>query len=279
MVRRRVGWRAIAMAAAVAGGVGGVTLIILRLQLGHWLQTGYSLTESFYPWAKMAWSLPKPNEYRWGIPVAAGSYCWCPCSPAVGLAGLAGLKGRARRLAFVFFLSAVPLVLLCTLNEFGRGFDFGYGPRYEFPLLVPMAVGSGVVLADLWTRARAGSGASAISLAGPVVIAFAAIVVGVVRVAPSVYPYTYQEVHGHNRLREAIEAADLHNAIVFGGQGLNTTDVLDLTENLPIDLYPDQDVLIAIDRGEEETRCVQQKYRGRAFYRAIPTEPVRIVRY
>ena len=66
---------------------------------------------------------------------------------------------------------------------------------------------------------------------------------------------------------------------MFGGVGLNTTDPLDLTENLPLDLYPNQDVLIAIDRGPEETRCAQEKYRGRKFYRAVATDPVRIVRY
>lgn len=281
LIRRRIGWRAIAAAAAAAALLGGLTLVILRLQLGRWFQTGYSLAETFYPWAKVAWSLPKPNEYKWGFPLAAGSYCWWPCSPAVGLAGLAALKGRARRLAFVFFLSAVSLVLLCTLTEFGRGFDLGYGPRYELPLLVPMAVGTGVVLADLWTRARAHAvGTSALALGGPAALALAAVVVGVVRIAPYLYPFTYADVRTHNRLKDAIDAStDLHNAVVFGGVGLNTTDPLDLTENLPLDLYPNQDVLIAIDRGPEETRCVQEKYRGRKFYRAIPSEPVRIVRY
>jgi hypothetical protein len=281
LVRRRIGGHALAVAVAVGGFVSGATLVILRMQLGRWFQTGYALTETFYPWAKVAWSLPNANEYKWGIPLAAGSYCWWPCSPAVGFAGLAALKGRARRLAFVFFLGAIPLILLCTLNEFGRGYDFGYGPRYELPLLVPMAVGTGVILADLWTRARSSvAGASALSLGGPAAIALAAVVVGVVRIAPYLYPYAYADLHSHNRLKEAIEdSTDLHNAIVFGGVGLNTTDPLDLTENLPLDLYANQDVLVAIDRGPDETRCVQEKYRGRKFYRAIPTDPVRIVRY
>ncbi len=280
LVRRRVRWRVVASAASAAAFVGAMTLIILRLQLGVWFKTGYSLTEVFYPWAKIAWSLPKANEYKWGIPLATGSYCWWPCSPAVGLAGIAALRGRARRLGFVFFFGAVPLVTLCTLNEFGRGYDFGYGPRYELPLVVPMAVGTAVVLADLWIRARTRTaGASALALAGPAAIALAAVVVGVLRVAQYVYPFTYAEVHGHNRLRDAIDAASPHNAIVLGGQGLNATDPMDLTENMPLDLYPDQDVLIAIDRGPDETRCVQEKYRGRTLYRAIPTEPVRIVRY
>ena len=140
--------------------------------------------------------------------------------------------------------------------------------------------GQGFILADLWTRARtATAGVSAIAAAGPATIAMAAVVVGVVRIAPYLYPFTYADVHTHNRLHEAIDAASLHNAIVLGGLGLNTTDPLDLTENLPLDLYPNQDVLIAIDRGADETRCVLEKYRGRTFYRAIPSDPVRIVRY
>ncbi len=119
----------------------------------------------------------------------------------------------------------------------------------------------------------------ALSAGGPVAIAMAAAVLGVVRIAPLVYPYNYADVHNHNRLHEAIDTRSLHNAVVFGGGGLNTTDPMDLTENLPLDLYPDQDVLIVIDRDPDETRCVQNKYRSRTMYRAIPGDPVRIVRY
>ena len=54
---------------------------------------------------------------------------------------------------------------------------------------------------------------------------------------------------------------------------------MDLTENLPLDLYPNQDAIIAIDRGPEETRCLHEKFRDRVFYRTIPGDPVRLVRY
>jgi hypothetical protein len=291
LVRRRVGMQALGMTAAVGGVIGALTLIILRLQLGKWFTTGYSLTEVFYPWAKVAWSLPKPNEYRWGLPIATGSYCWWPSSPAVGLAGLAMLRGRARRLSFVFFCGTILLLTFYTLLEFGRGFDFGYGPRYVLPLVVPMAVGTGVVLAKLWTRATAATTAratnparvlpadgNALAAAGPAVLALAAVALGVVRIAPMVYPFTYADVHGHNRLNEAIALAQPHNAVVFGSFGFNSTDPMDLTENLPLDLYPRQDVIIALDRGPDDARCVERLYRGRTFYTAIPSEPVRIVR-
>ncbi len=279
LVRRRVAYAAFGVAAAVAAVIGALTLVILRMQLGAWFRTGYSLTETFYPWAKVAWSLPKPNEYRWGIPLATGSYCWWPSSPAVGLAGLALLRGRARRLSFVFFCGTLLLLVFYSLLEFGRGFDLGYGPRYELPTIVPMAVGTGVVLAMLWTKARVrAAGGNALSVGGPAALALAAVVLGIVRIAPLVYPYTYADVHGHNRLRDAIDVASLHNAVVFAGPGLNTTDPMDLTENLPLDLYPQQDVIIAIDRGPDEDRCVEHLYRGRTFYRAVPTDPVRLVR-
>jgi hypothetical protein len=86
-------------------------------------------------------------------------------------------------------------------------------------------------------------------------------------------------VHGHNRLHDAIDLMSPHNAVVIGGSGLNSTDPMDLTENLPLDLYPTQDVIIAIDRGPEQTQCVQNYFRGRTFYRALPGDPVRLVRY
>ncbi len=280
VVRRRIGWQGLAAAAAVAVVIGGVTLVVLRLQVGQWFQMGYSLAETIYPWNKATWSVPKANEYRTALPIGTGSYCWWPCSPAVGLAGIAALRGRARRLGFIFFFSVIPVLVFYWLLELGRGYDFGYGPRYQLVAVVPMAVGTGAVLSDLWTRARARVSAdSAFALGGPAALALAAVVLGVVRIAPLVYPYTYADVHDHNRLHVAIDDADLHDAIVFGGIGFNKTDPMDLTENLPLDLYPDQDVLIAIDRDPEEVRCVRERYRRRTFYRAIPSEPVRIVRY
>ena len=281
-VRRRVSWQAIAGAVVAVAVIGCVSLVILRLQVGRWFQTGYAVGDTIYPWNETKWSLPKPNEYRTAFPLGTGSYCWWPCSPAVGLAGIAALRGRARRLGLIFFFSTVPLLAMYLYCESGRDFDFGYGPRYRIPAVVPMAVGTGVVFAWLWTRARArapAAHASALALGGPVAVAMAAAMIGVVRIAALVYPYNYADVREHNRLHDAIDKSSLHDAIVFGEPGLNRTDPMDLTENLPMDLYPDQDVLIAIDRGPDELKCVREKYKGRALYRALPGDPVRIVRY
>ncbi len=280
VVRRRIGWHAVAAATVTFAVIAGISLVILRLQVGRWFQTAYALGDTIYPWNVNKWSVPKPNEYRSALPIGTGSYCWWPCSPAVGLLGLAALRGRARRLGFIFFFSVLSLLGFYWYCETGREFDFGYGPRYQMACVVPMAVGTGAVFAYLWTRGRARvAGASAFALGGPAAVALAAALIGVVRIAPLVYPYNYADVRDHNRLHDALDKASLHNAVVFGLGGLNSTDPLDLTENMPLELYPDQDVLIALERDPEQVKCVREKYRGRAFYRALPGDPVRIVRY
>jgi hypothetical protein len=278
LARRRLDWRVVGAAAATFAAIAGLTLVILRLQLGRWFATGYSLNEIFYPWNVPKWSVPRPSEYRWGVPLATGAYFWWPCSPAVALAGLAALFGDARRLASMFLLSALPVFALYSMSELGRGFDFGYGPRYSLVHLVPMGVGTGVVLARLWDMGRSPSiGRAAVLAGGPAAVALAAAALGVIRIAPLVYVPTYADVHEHNRMHDAIDRAALDDAVVFGGQGLNNTDPMDLTENLPLELYDHQSVLIAIDRGPEAVRCVRERYGSRSFYRALPGDPARIV--
>lgn len=278
VARRRIGWIAAAVAVAAFAAVSGVTLIVLRLQLQRWFATGYSIAPTIYEWVNLGWSLPKANEYKWGIPLVAGAYCWWPCSPAVGLAGVASLRGRAQRMAFVFFVSYVALLVIYTLAEFGRNSDFGYGPRFQLPCVVPMSVGTGVVLARLWTAARQPStAATALRAGGPAAVAILAVFLGVVRIAPLVYPYTLEDVLAHSRVKEAIERAGPHNAVVFAGAGTNNTSPLDLTENYPLDLYPNQGVLIANETAPSAVECVRANYKGRSLYRAEPGVPVRIV--
>ena len=279
LVRRRLGWRALVGCAVAFGVIGGLTLVVLRLQLGEWFKTAYSLSPIIYPWNKIGWSLPKANEYKWGLPLATGSYCWWPCSLPVGLAGLAALRGRSQRMGFVLLAGFVPFVIFYTLLESGRGYDLGYGPRYCMPWVVPMAVGTGVMLGRLWSAARERrADLDPLHAGGAVAVALVAVILGVVRIAPLVYPFTYVDVVlVHNRLHEAVARLGPHNAVVFGGKGLNNTDPMDLTENLPLELYPNQDVLFAIDRGPDAVRCVREEYPGRSFYRALPTNPVQLV--
>ena len=280
VVRRRIGWRAIVASGFGFAALGGLTLVILRLQIGKWFATGYSLTNVFYPWATFQLSLPRANEYKWGIPLVTGAYCWLPCSPAVGLAGIALLRGRAQRMGFIFFFAYIPFFALYLLLSLGRGFDLGYGPRYTLPSVVPMAVGTGVVLAVLYTAARARwPGVPALRNGGPAAVALIALAVGIVRIAPLIYPPTYADVQSHNRLREALAPMHLQNAVVLAGEGMTNTDPMDLPENLPLDLYRDQSVLIAVDRGPEVQRCVRELYPTRSFFRTVPGYPVRILPY
>lgn len=279
VVRRRVAWRTLAAGALAFGIIALGSLVVLRLQLGKWFTTGYSLNATFYPWNTIeSWSIPKANEYKWGIPLATGAYSWFPCSPAVGVAGLAALRGRTRRVSFIFFLSVATLLASYTLLEAGRGFQRGYGPRYTLPLVVPMAVGTGLVLAQLWAWAATKTAErTALAAGGPAAIALTAIVLGVVRIGALVYPYAYADGQSHNRLHEAIKSAHLHDAIVFAGTGFNDTDPMDLPENLPLEFYPNQDVLIAIDRGADTIQCVREHHPTRKLYRAVLGAPIRIV--
>jgi hypothetical protein len=83
------------------------------------------------------------------------------------------------------------------------------------------------------------------------------------------------DVERHNWLRPALDEAHLHHAVVFATT-VAASHALDLCENLPLDLYPDQDVLLAIDRGDESLRCVHDAYPDRALYRGSVGPPVRI---
>jgi hypothetical protein len=274
----RVGWRAIAGASVAFGVVGGVTLVILRLQLGKWFTTGYSLTAVTYPWAVFGWSVPRADEFKWGIPIAAGAYCWWPCSPAVGLVGVAATCRRERRMGFIFFVSCLALMVAYTLTEFGRKLDSGYGPRYVLPCIVPMAVGTGVVLARLWCDALRRARWTNWRHSAPAFVTFAAVLVGVLRIAPMVYPYVSADVSRYNWLRVAIGRRDLHDAVVFGGKG-DVTDPLDLPENMPLDLYPAPDVLLAVDHGPEALQCVRDAYPDRSLYRAVFGRPAQMFPY
>ena len=95
----------------------------------------------------MKYSKPQLNEWRYGLPLATGSYCWWPASMPLGLAGLAHMRGRARALAFAMIVSCVPYIVYDEYLDLGqRGIDWGYGTRYLMVLMVPMMLGA----AALW---------------------------------------------------------------------------------------------------------------------------------
>jgi hypothetical protein len=279
LLRRRIGWRAFVATAASFALVAGLTLVILRLQLGVWFKTGYSLAEGIWgKWATASFSMPKPNEWKYGAPIGYGSYLWWPSAPAIGAAGLIlALRGRGRGSALVLGCGALVLTALCVAIEFGRGTSPGYGPRYALPLVVPMAVGGGVLLAPLFARARRAVRDRAFTAAGPATLAVVAMVTGALRIAPLVYPAAHGEVSSHSAALRAIEREHVHHAVVTVTWGDLSFDPLDLTQNLP--LVPDPDVVILIQRKNGEDQCGREVYKDRYFYRAVGLDDAKLVPY
>jgi hypothetical protein len=274
-----VHWDAVTGATLSFIVLAGLVLVILRLQLGKWFTTGYSLTAEFHGWNKMEFSFPRPHEFKWPFPLATGSYCWWPCAPPIGMAGMAMLlRGRGKRLAFMLSFGLIGLMGFYTMLGWGRGVDFGYGPRYQMPFIVPMAVGGAVALAPLVTAALSvGADRSAFALGGPAALALAAAIGGVIYIAPLVYPFNYQDVHLRNVVFKAIRNEGIHNAVVIVSKGSTISDQLDLTQNLPLDLYPDQDVLVISDRAPEVHQCVRELYPTRKFYRTAGRPEITLI--
>jgi hypothetical protein len=75
-------------------------------------------------------------------------------------------------------------------------------------------------------------------------------------------------------MSDALARNPIHHAIVLGAKGVSNSNRLDLTENLPLDLYPDQDVLIAKEPAPVE--CIREHFPERTLYRATPGHPVSI---
>lgn len=280
LVRGRVAPKTLVAIALPFVLLSALTLVILRLQLGKWFTTGYSLATMIHPWAKYELVTPKPNEWRWGFPLATGSYGWFPCTLAVGLAGLASLGKRGRALNTTFFCSLAPVIGFYAFINLGRGYDWGYGPRYQMVAMVPMVIGSGVAMARLHAAAtrRWTLDGSALASAAPFGAVVAVVIIGVVRLAPLVYPFNYTMVQNENRLSLAIHEAHLHHALVLAPPHTGAVDSEDLTKNLPLDLYPDQDVLVAVSKTPSLDQCVQRSYPDRALYRATGSQVVRLTR-
>ena len=206
LLRGRVGWRAFTGAALTFGIVSVVSLIILRLQMGVWFKTGYDVVSQFHPWVVLKYSVPSPSEFRFGIPLATSSYSFWPCAPAFAAAGLLNVRNEGRAIAFMLVAGSLCLAGFLTMLEFGRGMDFGYGPRYHLPHVVTMAVGAGVLLAPLFAKVEALlSTPRAFFAAGPAALVVAAMIVGVVRIAPLMYPYAHDEIRHRNALFRAIK--------------------------------------------------------------------------
>ena len=281
LARGRVGWRGLLAATASALFWGMLCLLILRAQLGKWFVTGYSLNEYIHPWNVVKYSKPLPREWKYGLPLATGSYEWWPASVPVGLAGLAMMRGRALGIAVAMAVACLPFIVYCMFLDLGqRGYDWGYGPRYLMILFVPMAVGGAVAMAPLTVASlsRVSVGRSALAQGGPLALAVFAVVSGWIRVVPVAWPTVVDHTRRHSALQRAVHEYGLHNAIVLAAKGTSGSSDLDLTTNLPFDLYPTPDVILAIDRQmpSEAARCLRQAYPGRRLYSAEGYDEVHI---
>lgn len=269
-LRRRLIWPVWLGTALGFGVFAGLTAVILRLQLGEWFQTAYKLAPSIHPEAKFILSWPKPNQVRYGVPLATGSYCWWPAAPALGIAGLVrALGGRERRVPFMLVTSACVFLGFYFFVEFGRGVDDGLGPRYHLPLVVLMATGGAALLSPLLERIPLGRVAAPSvwwrTLASGVLVV-GAMVYGAVRLAPFLYPVAAREYKYATAPLRGAKKLGLKNAIVMIVPGRSTEHETNLAQNSPMD--PNPDVLFLIRRSKADEICARQNFPGRTWYRA-----------
>ena len=78
--------------------------------------------------------------------------------------------------------------------------------------------------------------------------------------------------------QRAIEDAHLEHALVIASDGTTGFSDLDLATNLPLDLYPDQETIIAIDRHDanDAVDCLHSAFPDRKIYSAYGSSEVRI---
>jgi hypothetical protein len=268
--RRRVGWRSFIGAALGFAAFGGLCLVVLRLQLGEWFQTGYHLAPSIRHEAKFILSAPQPHEMKYSVPLSTGSYCWWPAAPALGAAGLLrALGGRERRVAFMLLVGGSVILSFYYFVAFGRGGDDGLGPRYFLPLVVPMATGTGAALAPLFAQVnwrRTTSPGVWVWSWTLMLTASAAIVYGVVGIAPYLYPVARAEYRWATAPFRGARNMKLKNAVVMTIEGRTTETETNMAQNLPMD--PNPDVLWLSRHNKAEEECVQKNYPGRTWYRA-----------
>jgi len=267
---RRIGWRGWAGTVLGFAAFGGLTLVLLRLQLGAWFQTGYTLAPSVHGEAKFVLSWPRPNELRYGVPLATGSYCWWPAAPALGIAGLIrALGGRERRVAFVLLLGESALLGFYFFVEFGRGIDDGLGPRYHLPLVVAMASGGAALIAPLFAQIPFGKlaapGTWFLSLFRSLWVV-APMVYGIACIAPLIYPVAEREYHYSTAPFRGARKMGLKNAIVVIIEGQTTETETNMAQNPPLD--PNPDVLYLIHHNKADDRCAREHFPGRTWYRA-----------
>jgi len=275
LVRGRIPRQSVLASVATFATLGGIVLVVLRLQLGRWFMTGYALNPILRPWNDVTtFSIPNADEFSWSVPLATGAFCWWPCAPSVAFAGLASLGRGARLAKWGIVLCFVPFLMFYMLIEVGRGSDWGYGPRYQLPLVVPMAIGVGAVLGPLVTMARRGYALGKLYPAAPLALALSAWIIGIVRIAPLMFPYARAVVEVHDTLALALRSAPIDDAIVLASGPIGGVNPLDVTENLPLMLYPEQRIFVANEVDAGTLACLRAHYPARRIFRVVEGPPI-----
>lgn len=266
LVRRRIPLVAFVAGLGSALLLAGWTLWVLHRQLGVWFTTGYSINQFIHPWNKYDFGKPSPAEWKWGLPLATGAYCWFPASTALGFFGLARARKGSRWVPVALLVSATALFGFYSYFVVGRGFDWAYGPRYQLATIVLWSAGTGAAVAAPALRVAAGVQrwvAARGVLPFAVVTVFASILL-----APMLYPINTDSVMKLEEVNDRAREQGVRNAIILVGQsGTGERGGLDFTQNLPLDLYPDQSILVAQPTGDEE-RCLRDTFPDRAIWQA-----------
>jgi hypothetical protein len=268
IARGRIGWKLLLATAFGFAAIAALTLVILRLQLGAWFKTGYSVAVSYYPWAQPKFSLPKPYQFKIGFPLVTTAYCFWPASVPLGVAGLFRARGSARPIVAALAMGTAALLGMYMMSEFGRSDDFGYGNRFQIPTLVALSVGAALLLAPLFAVVPHGSARSAFGRklpGGPAAVAAFAMLTGALRIAPLIYAPARLDVSKYLRVEQAVERQDIHDAVVISSPAETGFQALDVTRNWPI---PDPDVIIAGETLPTDAKCLREHFPDRHFYRA-----------
>jgi hypothetical protein len=271
--RRDVPRAALLAALGAFSAWSALTLVILRQQLGVWFQSAYVLAP-----IQMHFSAPRLADLPFAVPFDRASPYWWPCAFPIVPLGISFARGRGRRVAWALTMGAVVLVVAYALLEAGRdGAESGYGSRFHLPLVVPMAVAFGVVLAWLVERvldtARRGARLDSLIDALAALIVVLTAIEGALVIAPTIYPAWHATLHRDHALRRAIAESGIHHAVVVVHQADLAQEVWDLTQNLPTE--PDPDTLVLTDwHAEDDFTCARRTYADRQWFIARGHEKV-----
>lgn len=240
--------------------------IILRLQLGEWLKTGYDIVKQFHGEGEVRLSWPGPKHWKFGIPLAWGAHMWWPAAPALGLLGICrALRGSGRNAAWTLGASSFSMLLFYIHVEFSRVSDIGLGPRYLLPLVVPMAAGTGAALAPVLALLGTTLEGGRVLRLVPALILVSALA-GMAWVAPHVYPLAKKEYNFTTGPLRTARDQKLDNAIVLLFPKQLPADWWNLAQNDPTD--PEPKVLFLTRHTAADEACAREHFPGRTWYRA-----------